>query len=290
VGLAVAGAKAADLSPAIVERLTEATVYIESHVVLAASDWQALPEAARKGLGKRPQGPASGSGFIIDKSGYILTNAHVVDTIRQTVTVGKEERELRFLPTEIHVVVRSGLGGEKSYSPQLVKLDAQADLALLKIAAQGELTALALKPLPDAQVGEAVLMAGFPGGKIPDQAPFAGGKKHEEALDKNPRVSINAGTVTALREQDRSLCYQLDIRANPGNSGGPIVNMAGEVIGVLNAGIRSMQSINYAIPARNFRVVLPASLTAAWPAEAHADGAAQSYQAFQASGTFKLAQ
>jgi S1-C subfamily serine protease len=133
-------------------------------------------------------------------------------------------------------------------------------------------------------------MAGFPGGKLPDQAPFAGHKKHPEALDKNPRVSINAGTLTALRENDRELCYQLDIRANPGNSGGPIVNLAGEVIGVLNAGIRTMQSINYAIPARNFKAVLPASLTAAWPGGAPAAGAAQSYEAFQASGTFKLAQ
>ena len=94
VGLAVAGAKAADLSPAIVERLTEATVYIESHVVLAASDWQALPEAARKGLGKRPQGPASGWSIFDGNNNEIAQ----VDPKTGYINILNYKYEVRVLP------------------------------------------------------------------------------------------------------------------------------------------------------------------------------------------------
>ena len=71
---------------------------------------------------------------------------------------------------------------------------------------------------------------------------------------------MNAGLVSSVREFRGDSRFQLDIRANHGNSGGPITNPEGDLIGVLYAGIDEMQSINYAIPARYLTRVLSPSL------------------------------
>lgn len=281
------GAAAQGASEALVNRLTSSTVYIENQVVLAAADWEALPEKSRQSLGRRPQGPASGSGVLVSADGLILTNAHVVGDFEQTVPVSKgEPLKWHFVSTALKAVVRAGHSGEKSYQPHIVRIDRRADLALLKISAAEPFEPLKLAPEPPLEAGRQVFMAGFPGGKLPDAAPFAvGGRSVNLAEAKNPRVSINSGMITAVRQQDRDMIYQLDIRANPGNSGGPIVTPEGQLVALLNAGIPSMQSINYAIPARYFHLVLPAL---------SADGAgggetgSQSYESFKASGTFKL--
>lgn len=274
-------------SEALVGRLAAATVYIENQVVLASADWDALPEKVRQSLGHRPQGPASGSGVLVSGSGLVLTNAHVIGDFEQAVPVtGGEPLKWHFVSTGLKVVVRAGQSGEKSYPPHVVRVDKRADLALLKISAGEALPALPLAPETPLEAGRQVFMAGFPGGKLPDAAPFTGGGgKINLAEAKNPRVSINAGMITAVRQRDRDMIYQLDIRANPGNSGGPIINPEGQVVALLNAGIPSMQSINYAIPVRYFRLVLPANATES----ANADTTdSQSYEAFKSSGTFKL--
>ena len=280
----------ADLPEPLVRKLTGATVYIETQLILAASDWEGLTPEQRAALGKRPHGPASGSGFLISRDGLILTNAHVIDTYRQTVPYGpkREPREWRFNPSSVKVVVRSGMPGERTYLPKIIRMDSGADLALLRIPPQADLEPLTLKPWPLAEAGQQAFMSGFPGGKIPDLAPFAGSAKTSFADAKNPRASLNAGMVTAIRENHREVCYQLDIRANPGNSGGPIVNAEGEVIGILNAGISSMQSINYAIPAMVLKRILPATLTESWPKSAGESQSAQPYDEFKASGSFRL--
>ena len=294
-GLLAAGPPGrAALPEELARKLGAATVYIESEVVLSATDWDALPEAVRRQVGRRPQGITSGSGFLISSDGLVLTNAHVIGLLRQKVTVGRDgEIEMRFLPLSLKVVVRSGTEGEKTYTPRTVKVDERLDLALLKIPAQPDVAPLALRPAPPLGIGAAVYMAGFPGGKIPDLAPFGGAATMTTLRDaRNPKVSINAGTITALREEGRGerkdTIYQLDVRANPGNSGGPILNEEGEVVAVLNAGIPSMQSINYAIPARYLKALLPSELTGAWPGETGTSGEVQAYETFKASGTFKL--
>jgi S1-C subfamily serine protease len=110
-----------------------------------------------------------------------------------------------------------------------------------------------------------------------------------QLLEKNPKVSINQGSVTAVREYGKRRHYQLDVRANGGNSGGPIVNHRGEAIAVLNAGIQTMQSINYAIPSKVIAGILPASMTTGWPVEESTKpGDEQDYESFKSSIDFKL--
>jgi S1-C subfamily serine protease len=293
IGLALlAGgvAPAQNPSPEIITRLQHATVYIESTLVLSGADWAKLPEQDRQKIGRRPQGEASGSGFIVSPEGYIITNAHVVSEARERVIVGKPQEgkflDLHYLPTALKVVVNSGQADEKSYVPKLVKVDQNMDLALLKIDCGEPLTALALRPAKAGQ-GQAIFLAGFPGGKVPDQAPFVESAK-DFNNEKNPRVSINGGMITAVRQSDKNVRYQLDARANHGNSGGPVVNPTGEVVGVLYAGIDELQSINYAIPTRYLSRVLPSDMRKDWAAEEGDTGGDQSFNEFEKSGSFKL--
>ncbi len=130
-------------------------------------------------------------------------------------------------------------------------------------------------------------MAGFPGGKLPDLAPFTDKNDLRDLKDKNPRVSVNQGSVTAIREHKKVLRYQLDIRANHGNSGGPLVNERGEVIGVLYAGIDTMQSINYAIPAR-YAALLAGKMSQPASSGDTAASGDQSYEDFKKSGEFVI--
>jgi S1-C subfamily serine protease len=283
----------------VLERVAAATVYIENQLVLSQADWNALPEELRARHSK-PQFAASGSGFVVSADGTIVTNAHVIGDGEETIPL-KDGSQLRWrlVSTGLKVVVRSGEGAEQTYLPRVLKVDEGLDLAVLKIAPKQPLEALAVNPGHEVKGGLPAIMAGFPGGKVVSHAPFA------EAADSarsdeipNPRVAINKGAVTSVRRYKGAVRYQLDINANHGNSGGPITNTRGEVIGVLYAGIDGMNSINYAIPAQYLKRVLPAAITQGWignlpePAAA-ADSAdtreQQNYESFKDSGTFKLA-
>jgi S1-C subfamily serine protease len=110
---------------------------------------------------------------------------------------------------------------------------------------------------PKIDAGDAVLMAGFPGGIYTELAPFVGGDAERHLGTYSPRPSVNVGLVTAIREYEGATRYQLDIRANPGNSGGPITNRSGEVVGILYAQMGALQSINYAIPVPYVLAILP---------------------------------
>lgn len=292
LGVNARAADQPDRAKAVVDKLTSATVYIEAELVLSARDWETLQaQNAKKGEMARPRGIASGSGFLISPDGLIVTNAHVVDSFKQVLPLANGgQMLLHFSATNLKVVVHSGQKDEKVLIPRILKLNTEADLALIKISAEPGLHPLAIKGDPLLETGAQVYMAGFPGGKLPDMAPFKAPKKVAEIAEaKNPKVSVNAGMITAVRENNKDVCYQLDIRANHGNSGGPIVNEAGEVVGVLNAGLTDMESINYAIPARYLKLVTPASLGGGESGAAPSDSdASQSYEKFKASGTFKL--
>lgn len=290
IALACAHPRAAELQVELRDKLSAATVFIETRMALSSADWLALSKETRREIGRRPAGPVSGSGFLISQDGYVMTNAHVVSEFKENVPAGPGKTvQWRFMPTSVKVVLNSGREDERVYWPRIVKVDKGLDLALLKIAPQPDVEPLKINPTDEAETGQLVFMAGFPGGKLTDLAPFVGSAQEAYDNPKNPDVSLNAGMVTAVRKYHGSIRYQLDIRANHGNSGGPIVNPACEVVAVLYAGMDHMQSINYAIPSFYLGKVLPASITKDWPASHRDASAEQDYDDFKGSGTFKLA-
>ena len=161
-----------------------------------------------------PRAMALGTGFIIDASGLILTNNHVVaeaDEIKIQFTEEAEEK-----PTDGEVVGR----------------DPELDLALIKVKSKREMTPVVFGDSDALEVGEYVVAIGNPFGQ---------------------GHSVTHGIISAKERKAPDLVIlsnylQTDAPINPGNSGGPLVNMKGEVIGINNAIDQRAQGIGFAIP------------------------------------------
>ena len=172
-------------------------------------------------------GTATGSGFVIDTDGHILTNNHVVSGAQS-----------------IHVKLG---GSNTSYDAQVVGKDPATDLALLKISApSSDLHPLSLGDSSSVQVGDPVVAIGNPFG-----------------LDQ----TATTGIVSALQRQIQapngfaiSNVIQTDASINPGNSGGPLINSSGQVIGITSqietAGGNGSVGIGFAIPSNTARQVV----------------------------------
>ena len=152
-----------------------------------------------------------GSGFIVSHDGYILTNAHVVDHAN-LVTVKLTDR--------------------REFKAKVVGVDAASDVALIKIDAKN-LPTVKIGDSKNAKVGEWVVAIGSPFGF---------------------ENSVTAGIVSAKSRSLPESNYpfiQTDVAVNPGNSGGPLFNLAGEVIGI-NSQIYSRtggwQGLSFAVP------------------------------------------
>ena len=161
---------------------------------------------------------SSGSGFIIRQDGYLVTNAHVVN---------EAER--------IQVKLADG----RRFEGRLVGQDERVDLALVKI----ETTGLPVAPLGDSnklRVGEFVLALGHPFGL-------------EQTVSFGIVSRKGAPLLVAAPGFD---FIQTDAAVNPGNSGGPLVNMAGEVVGINSMAARN-GSIGFAIPVNLIKTLLP---------------------------------
>jgi serine protease Do len=151
-----------------------------------------------------------GSGFIISRDGYILTNNHVIEGADQ-------------------IKVKLSTGAE--YKAQVMGRDAKTDLALIKIKGASDLTPLALGNSDNLKVGNWVVAIGSPFGL--EQTVTAG------IVSAKGRV-IGAGPYDNFIQTDASI--------NPGNSGGPLVNLQGEVVGINTAIVAEGQGIGFAIP------------------------------------------
>ena len=151
-----------------------------------------------------------GSGFIIDKDGYIVTNNHVIDDA-----------------DEIKVKLNSG----KGYDAKIIGRDPSTDIALIKIKADSSYSVAKLGDSDALKVGEWVVAIGSPFGLA--HTVTAG------IVSAKGRV-IGSGPYDDFIQTDASI--------NPGNSGGPLLNMKGNVIGINTAIIASGQGIGFAIP------------------------------------------
>ena len=171
-----------------------------------------LRDYLRRYYGRAPESRSLGSGFVIDAAGYIITNSHLV----------AERRDIR---------VR--LADRREFEGRVVGFDALSDIALVKIDAAG-LAAVRIGDPQQLRPGEWVAAIGSPFGF---------------------ERSITAGIVSAVNRTlpDESFVpfIQTDVAVNPGNSGGPLFNLQGEVVGV-NSMIYSetggYQGVSFAIP------------------------------------------
>lgn len=179
------------------------------------------PAPQRQIPGQRPpEAPSSGSGVIVDKKGYIVTNNHVVgDAV---------EVEVRFSD-------KSHLKGK------VVGRDPDTDLAIVKVVAPKDLPAVPLGDSSKMKVGQWVMAVGNPFG-----------------LDRTVTIGVISGlgreNVNLSRYED---FIQTDASINPGNSGGPLFNLKGEVIGINTAIINFAQGIGFAIPSNIVQQVMP---------------------------------
>ena len=172
-----------------------------------------------------------GSGFIIDKDGYIVTNNHVIDNADKIVVI---------------------LNDEKEFEAQIVGRDKNTDLALIKIESNHNLPVLGFGDSDALKVGQWVVAIGNPFGL--EQTVTAG------IVSAKGRV-IGSGPYDDFIQTDASI--------NPGNSGGPLLNMKGEVVGINTAIVAGGQGIGFAIPvnlAKNIIVQLKSTgeVTRGW--------------------------
>lgn len=153
-----------------------------------------------------------GSGFIVSADGVILTNTHVID--------GADE-----------VTVK--LSDRREFKARVLGMDKASDVAVLKIDAK-DLPVVRIGRAANTRVGEWVLAIGSPFG-----------------LDNSASAGIVSAKARSLPDGSYVPFIQTDVAVNPGNSGGPLFNMAGEVVGI-NSQIYSRsggyQGLSFAIP------------------------------------------
>ncbi len=158
-----------------------------------------------------PNAPGTGSGVIVDKEGYIVTNNHVVGDAKE-------------------VEVR--LSDRSKFVAQVIGRDPDTDLAILKVTADHDLPTVPFGDSSKVRVGQWVLAVGNP-----------------FALDRTVTLGVVSGLERdAVRLSRYEAFIQTDASINPGNSGGPLFNIQGEVIGINTAIINFAQGIGFAIP------------------------------------------
>jgi serine protease Do len=162
------------------------------------------------GPGREFKQRSLGSGFIIDKEGFIVTNNHVVENADQ---------------------IKVRLADEREFDAKIIGRDPKTDLALIQIEGAKDLSPLKMGDSEKLEVGSWVLAVGSPFGL--EQTVTAG------IVSAKGRF-IGAGPYDDFIQTDASI--------NPGNSGGPLLNMNGEVIGINTAIVAQGQGIGFAIP------------------------------------------
>ncbi|MEK6825856.1 MAG: trypsin-like peptidase domain-containing protein [Nanoarchaeota archaeon] len=158
---------------------------------------------------------AAGSGFIVSKDGFIVTNAHVLSGAR-----------------EIRVLTSDG----KAYPAVLVGNNTFYDIALLKVT--GSFSPLALANSNQLQVGKKVIAIGNPYGLS---------------------FTVTEGIISALHRtgpNGKDEYIQTDVSLNPGNSGGPLIDTQGKIVGINNFKVGSAESLGFALESNSLKSVV----------------------------------
>ncbi len=165
-----------------------------------------------------------GSGFFVNTDGYIVTNFHVV----------QNDREFRVT----RLVKKGGVVERKVYEDiKIIAVDPFHDLAVIKVENKIK-----------APITPVVLSAGD---TRPGDLVFAIG--HPHGLEQ----TVTEGIVSHVKRIISGVPFlQVDAPVNPGNSGGPLFNINGEVIGVINMGLLKSEGLNFAIPVREVKFLL----------------------------------
>jgi serine protease Do len=165
-----------------------------------------------------------GSGFFVNKEGYLITNYHVIAGEKR-IAVTQFIKEGTALRKVIHKEV------------EIIAVAPFHDLAVLKLKNfDTEITPVNFAPTEDLHVGETVFAIGNPLG-----------------LER----SVTEGVISQTHRNFGGILYlQIDAPVNPGNSGGPLFNTRGQVIGIINMGIPTMEGLNFSIPAGHAKYIM----------------------------------
>jgi hypothetical protein len=224
------------------------------------------PELVQRGkratvLVEGGSGQWSGSAFCIDPAGYFVTNQHVA-----SLRKGEEQ---------ITLVYRPGEADQKVFAATVVRMDPTADLAILRVQDRMQFTALPLGNSDLLVETTEVIAFGYPFGRQLAVTP-----------GEYPSVTVSTGRITALRKAGGELKQiQTDASLNPGNSGGPVVNTRGEVIGIVVAGIEGA-ALNLAIPVRQLARLVSTPDVAFFPASIPREQAGQEIEILVRVTTF----
>lgn len=170
-------------------------------------------------FGQQSASAVAGTGFIITSDGYIMTNYHVIESAQ------KSEHKIQVLFKD-----------KSSFEAKIVGFDEDNDVAVLKIDAS-DLSPVSIGNSDDVAVGDSVFAIGNPLGELD----FSMTSGRVSALDRSITIERN-GTAINM--------FQFDAAINSGNSGGPVYNESGEVIGIATAKVGSsgVEGLGFAIP------------------------------------------
>lgn len=166
------------------------------------------------------QQEAAGTGIIVSKDGYVLTNKHVVAGVNT-----------------VYVTLADGTTYDKV---QVVGTDPLNDVAYLKIPGVNNLTPATLGDSSTVRIGQGVIAIGNSLGQYQNTV--------TSGIISGKDRPVTAGDSSTSSTESLTDLLQTDAAINPGNSGGPLLNLSGQVIGINTAVVQSAQGIGFAIP------------------------------------------
>ena len=179
-------------------------------------------------FGTESTGQAAGTGFIISESGYIMTNKHVVESAKT-----------------VNITLNNG----KTYkNVKVVGLDPLNDSAILKVDNPENFKAVKLGDSKTVNAGQQVIVIGNALGEYSNSV--------TSGIVSGTGRSLVASDSNGSSYEQLSDMIQTDAAINGGNSGGPVVNAAGEVIGIATAYASSSQTVGFAIPIANVKGII----------------------------------